>query len=967
MTDKRSDGAPSGDEEAPSVPNLLPANFAPSTGEKIDPVDIARADRTKEARDKRRAKARERNHRRQARKNRELRLLRLDKIATALVVAVVVAAPLAIGAVHLVTIVPLAAVALSATLCALVASHFRRATFKAGWLGWTLIGLTAFTFLQAAPLPLWMIELLSPAVGEKWRTAYEAAGSTASTATLSLHAGEASRAGFGLLTASAVYLASYNLFQAKERFQKMLLVLPILGVVLVAIGIAQKLLETPQRLFFYSPKDIDHAAFFASTFVNPNHLGALLGMIAFIPLGLSTAKDYRHYRGGLVLLFAVCVAGMVMSLSTTALLAFLVGLLAFGALILRRKISGGRSVAWVSLATIAAMAMGAYTAWSQLADKLSFLAEHQGLAWVTPTYLWGGGVSVIHGHPVAGVGRGGFEDAFASIPHPYLPGRFAYVNNTYLQYLADYGVIVGLVVIAVVTATVLRLGVRRGWKASDLPLMTGLFGGFVFLGFEAALSYSLDIPGVLLPAVFMLGLAGGRDARYRDLFTFSWLDRFKRQPEEEEDEGHQDDHNPLRRRARPFWRRALPAIALLGVAAAAAPGVSAALSTATGAPHNHLRSVATDATGDPANLDAAYRAAVEARPAYGPTHLAAALGFDRNGDAVRAARSLELAHSFDHWNPAPVLVDARMKRRNGKTAEALDAYREALHLSTFTSGPGRDAIALEIATQFSDPARIAGALPADDGEVWGNLLRSLLAKGRSDLVTTLGERLAVNAKDEAARRVALTWVARSSAERGDWELARKAALPLIEGGGPAAAHVVLVQAELEVKNEQGALTRAEAGLREHPNDTELLFSAASILVAHRAEVGLREDTRTWTRRVDRLMETLKPFVIRQRELRHRYYMLSGRYNRDRGRLPTAIADFRKAAEAEPSDPEPLVDLAELLEQDKQTRAAAELYALVLDRFPAHPRAPEFAVRLVELRERINTLDRFRNSGQLSPR
>ena len=258
-------------------------------------------------------------------------------------------------------------------------------------------------------------------------------------------------------------------------------------------------------------------------------------------------------------------------------------------------------------------------------------------------------------------------------------------------------------------------------------------------------------------------------------------------------------------------------------------------------------------------------------------------------------------------------------------------------------------------------AEIAGALPQNHGEVWNNLLESLANADRKELALHLADLLAAQATEPEARQAALAWVARLAAARGDWQRAREVALQLTKDGGPAEAHVVLAQSHLHANEVRLALETAEKGRQAHPNNTELMFVAAEILIEHKSVLDLGDNPRAWRDRIDPLLDSLKPYAIRRPRFRHRYYMLSARYNADRGQLPSAISNYRKAAEARPSDPEPLVRLAELLEKDRQTRDAAEIYRLVIDRFPSHPKAPEFAVKLVELNRRLDTLDRFRSS------
>ncbi len=530
---ERPSSAPSAPSSTPDIPDLLPKGFrgeqtARGARARLDAVSLARADRDVEVR-KQTVERRQRRGEARARQKRvDASAARLERLASGLIAGVVVGAPVMIGAVHLITILPLLGLALMAAGCTLAVCRQRGKVFRGDLMGWSLLAISALTFLQAIPLPFALVDLLSPGIGAWIEHAFgSTSGGPPSTATLGLNPGEAARAGFGLLTATALYFAAFNLYQEKSRFQKMLLLLPACGVLLVVVGVLQKVMGARELLFFYQPRDLDELPFFSSTFVNPNHLATLLGLSSFAPLSLSLSEDYKEQRGGLLTLFAICSVGMVMTLSATALLSWIIGLVAFGVLTIRRRFSSRQSFNWLALTITGTLALGAYAAWSQLADRVAFLAKHQGLPWFRPTILWGEGLHLARQHPWLGFGPGGFSDAFATTERHWLPGRYEYVSNTYLQLALDYGLPIGVLASLVLATAVLPVGLRRGWKREDLPVMTGLFAAFVFLGFDSSLGFSLEIPGVLLPAVFLLALARGRDDRYHDLTARGILRRRK--------------------------------------------------------------------------------------------------------------------------------------------------------------------------------------------------------------------------------------------------------------------------------------------------------------------------------------------------------------------------------------------------------------------------------------------------------
>lgn len=937
--------------------NLLPRQFqieqARGRHTQVDPVEIARAERDNDARHQRRQRQAERNQRRHERKQTQRRLELLREVATWLVLTVVVLAPVAIGAVHMVALAPLTLLAALAAGAALWAAQLSGRPFRVGLAGWALIGLSLFTFLQAVPLPMGVLSGLSGQVAQWVQDAWGASlGDPPSTATLSLHPGESARMGFVWWTAAALYLAVYNLFREREKFQKLLLVLPAVGVLLVIIGVLQKAAGISDRLFFYQPRDLEAAPFFASTFVNPNHLGTLLGLISFVPLGMSLSKDYRYYRGALVLLFTICAAGMVMSLSITSLLAWVVGMIAFGLLILRRRLSDSKGLAYISLGAVLAVGLGAYAAWSQLAERASFLTQHQGLAAFTPTELWQRGWQLALGSPLFGVGSGGFADGFAAISAQTSPARLSYINNSYLQLFIDYGIPVATVVIALLAFTVGRLALRRGWKSNDLPLMTALLAGFVFLAFEASVSFSLEIPGVLLPATFALALADGRHARYRRLMRRRSEDGAQEEPAK--DPEPQYDTSPPRQ---PLLARMAPALGLGVAALVALPTISTLIDATGGLPLDVLRQAATTEPVTVEAVNGAYREALRHRPANGEVHLNAAVGFLAAGDDTQGWEALERARRFNRGNPAPPLLAGRTYLRQGKREEALGAYKDALALAAPLPGDGALTIALELARRWEDPAKLASALPPDV-RLQSALLEKLLAQGRAQ--ETLGLAQTLQAGPQGSQRQIKIWEAWAMAHMNRWEQAQRIAQELLEPEpGPPGAYVVLIQALTRQGKMEQASQMAQRALRHHGFDTEVLFTTASLYYHHRDQLGFDRDEKAWAQVMDPLLQQLKPHVIKEPSLRPRYYKLAGLYHSDLGRLPTAISELQKSMEALPSDPEVVLALARLLRRDRQNQRAMEIYRLFTSRFPDDPNSAEAQVDLYELEQEQQTLQEFR--------
>lgn len=957
------------------IPNLLPEGFRPATIQgrpRLDPVTLAKEEHAAGGHRAHRARQKRRNKERAARKQRRMRLERLESVSMGLSIALLVLAPLLIGAVHLLTIIPLAGLSLVTLCCALGVSTLKRQPLRVDLLGWTLIALTGWTFIQAMPLPVGLLSVIVPTNAAWFQTAFEAVpGDAPGWGTWSLRPGEASRAGFGLLAASALYLATFNLFQGRQRFQKMLFVVPAVAGLLVVIGVLQRAVDADGLLLFYTPRDLAELPFFSATFVNPNHLATLLGLSSFVTLGMSLSNDFKLQRPGLVLLFGVCVAGLVMTLSAGALVAWLLGMLAFGALTLQRRLGNHRGLAATMLVVIGALGLGTWAAWESIAKQTAFLAKRQGLPWYPPTDLWGSGWGLALRQPIAGLGRASFPDAFAATELSTLPGRYDYVGNTWLQLIIDYGVPLGAATLVVIACSVVPLGLRRGWKPEDLPVMTGIFAAFTFLGLDAALGFSLEIPGVLLPAIFLLGLARGRTSRY------SWTRR-RQSPSEDaqnppeaptsdkpapdtpapdtqaDDEGRRLQNTPLRRSLAPMAALALVTLIAL-------PTLPAAIDGATGAPRNALLAMASEAHPDDEQLTRRARHALQRRPVDGRMHLRLAVFWRAAGHQSLSETALKLAREFDRRNPGPWLLTAHAHLRERDTMAALEAYREALALAKRASPEGRDAIAVEINKLLPAPALVAKALPDDDPDCWIALFDHLLKEQRPGRVIDIAQALLERVPDVQARRRVQLSVAHAEAALGRWTRVRQITAALMEPPpAPSTVRALSATATLHIDGPSASLKETEEGLRQHPNDTALLFLACEVLIEHQS--ALREDGAerpVMHARVDRLLQILRPAVIQQPALRKRFYRFSSLHALDRGLLPLATRDLQRALEIDPDDAALSFLLARTLVKERQLDRAIEATTRALARFPDHPESHKARDDLAALTRQREMRDAFR--------
>jgi O-antigen ligase len=243
----------------------------------------------------------------------------------------------------------------------------------------------------------------------------------------------------------------------------------------------------------------------------PNHLATLLlwSALAVVPL-----------HGGARLRAAVAwpvFAGLVFALVLTASRTGVIGIvvLALWGLFDRRLSRNARALL---LAGPVFYALGwAFMAWWAEATAQPFggaarLAA-EGLAGGSRLLIWRDTLALIAAHPWLGVGAGEFNLAWSLTPSPQRSGEFFdHSHNLVLQLLAEYGVLLGGAVIAL-----LVVALWQAWRrsAANIELRTA-FMMVLLMGVHSQLEYPLWYAYFLLPTAWAWGLClGATDAAPR--------------------------------------------------------------------------------------------------------------------------------------------------------------------------------------------------------------------------------------------------------------------------------------------------------------------------------------------------------------------------------------------------------------------------------------------------------------------
>jgi len=224
------------------------------------------------------------------------------------------------------------------------------------------------------------------------------------------------------------------------------------------LGIIQKLAQADKVLWFY---EIEYGKTFLttffSTFINPNHFAAFIGMVVLLILGrmfyLNAKKTSHHrskrYEEKLFLIFALAVSSVAlfMSLSRGGIILFTLSLFIFYWGILAEK-KRTRSVAFLVLFIVSAVLMLVWIGLGPILDELGTVFQKDDVSLTSRILVWQNAFTqLFRHHPLLGTGLGTFQYVFegAKAPVPALYGFWNHAHNDWLELFLETGILGGAV------------------------------------------------------------------------------------------------------------------------------------------------------------------------------------------------------------------------------------------------------------------------------------------------------------------------------------------------------------------------------------------------------------------------------------------------------------------------------------------------------------------------------------------
>jgi hypothetical protein len=337
---------------------------------------------------------------------------------------------------------------------------------------WVVGALAACTMLQAVPLPLALVERLSPAAGAVWRDALSPLHETPSLATLSVDPAATALEALKWSAYVCVLIAASG-WRARRRAVMPALLVFGSALVVCVITLLHGLFDIKLVYGLFAPSE--PWRWIRGPFINGNNLAGYLNLGLLAGAGVWYSGRGQKVSRLVALGAPVLGAGVLLAGSRAGTISLVVGGACLVALLFTQRPGAGRALALtvggtalIGL-TLAIAGVGAQT-WDILRDtQLGVKA-----------LVWQWTAPLVHDFRWFGVGRGAFETAFQ--PYRHTDGQnvtvvFAYAENLPVQWIADWGVPVG---VAALLALVV-LGARALRRSRRNPLAAGLVAGLIAL------------------------------------------------------------------------------------------------------------------------------------------------------------------------------------------------------------------------------------------------------------------------------------------------------------------------------------------------------------------------------------------------------------------------------------------------------------------------------------------------------
>jgi O-antigen ligase len=377
-----------------------------------------------------------------------------------------------------------------------------------GALRWAVLLLPAYVALQLVPLPVTVLEILSPARAELVRYA-GALGAAERFAPLSVVPGATMHQFLLVCGYTLLFLLVRNIgWRLSGRIWLVAAPIIVIGVLEAALGLIQAF--TGQK-----------GGMAMGTFANHDHYAGLLEMAlpfaVMYPISIWRGLDTRHNFPGAPAvkmcvffgLSAVILLGIINSLSRMGFITAFFSLLVMGT-----AAWSGTGRKWLVSVALLAAGLGVSFVFlppDQLIERFSEFSTVDGITSADRLVLWGESLPVFRAFPLFGCGLGGFESVFMryKVTTPLFSDD--YVHNDYLQFLIELGVVgfaIGAILFGCIARRIIRVVASRDDKTNTKSIAIACAGAMAAIGLHTLVDFNLYTPANAMLLAWISGIGG---------------------------------------------------------------------------------------------------------------------------------------------------------------------------------------------------------------------------------------------------------------------------------------------------------------------------------------------------------------------------------------------------------------------------------------------------------------------------
>jgi tetratricopeptide (TPR) repeat protein len=383
--------------------------------------------------------------------------------------------------------------------------------------------LLGFMLMQVLPLPVGLVQVLSPETGEIYKQTLELDG-PAGWVSLSLNRKATIMEFFRVSSYSAFYVLTVQLLAGRGMLRRTVSVVAIFASGLAMLAIVQHLL--PGHFLFAFREYPGNASPFGP-YINRNHYAGLMGMLfpvvyaAFLYSRptvesesfrdtMTRLLDRLSTSNHLSLGFSaiLIIASVAVSLSRGGMLCIAASMIFFGLLLTWRGVGRGKGLAALLVVSLVVIYVGWY-GWAPVFERFGNILGPEGEITLLRPRIWDDVSHIAQDFPSAGTGFGTLVDIYPK--YRSIPGTdiLAHAHNDYLQLFSDGGLPAAVFVawfLAAVGIASFRTAVRRK-DIQSIFLFAGAATGVFSMLLHSFADFNLQIGANGLVFFFLLGLS----------------------------------------------------------------------------------------------------------------------------------------------------------------------------------------------------------------------------------------------------------------------------------------------------------------------------------------------------------------------------------------------------------------------------------------------------------------------------